>query len=272
MSFTPIIPFSGYSGWSFLTRTMEKQKAAFTASAEIQSVEAYFREKIPGVKSAADLVSDRRLLSVALGAFGLEDDINNKFFIRKVLEEGSLDTDALANKLSDKRYLELTIAFGFGDYETPRTVMSDFADKMLERFESRQFEVAVGEVDSSLRLAMNLERELPALVQKDTSENTKWFSIIGSEPLNSVFRTAFGLPASVSALDIDQQLRIYQDKSEQLFGSADPAAYAEPENLEKLLKTFLLRSQISAVSATTSGSVALQLLTSTAGQSFSMRL
>ena len=41
------------------------------------------------MKSAADLVADRRLLKVALGAFGLEGEIDKKAFIRKVLEEGT---------------------------------------------------------------------------------------------------------------------------------------------------------------------------------------
>ena len=65
MSFTPVIPFSGYSGWKFLEKTGAKQKASFEQSAQMKRDEAYFREKIGSVKTAADLVKDRRLLSVA---------------------------------------------------------------------------------------------------------------------------------------------------------------------------------------------------------------
>ena len=50
---------------------------------------------------------------VALGAFGLQDDLPNRFFIQKVLEGGTLSTDSLANKLSDPRYAALAKAFGF---------------------------------------------------------------------------------------------------------------------------------------------------------------
>jgi hypothetical protein len=61
-------------------------------------------------------VGDRRLLEVALGAFGLDDDIRNRFFIRKVLEEGTTSPSRrFANRLSDKRYLALAETFGFGD-------------------------------------------------------------------------------------------------------------------------------------------------------------
>ncbi len=82
MSFTPVVPVGGYAGWTFLARTREAQKQAFVASASQQRDEAYFRAKIGGISTAEELVADRRLLSVVLGAFGLEADIDNRYFIR----------------------------------------------------------------------------------------------------------------------------------------------------------------------------------------------
>ncbi len=49
MSYTPVIPLSGYAGWKMLGRTMERQQAAFVASASVQRTEEYFREKIGGI-------------------------------------------------------------------------------------------------------------------------------------------------------------------------------------------------------------------------------
>ncbi len=260
MSYTPVVPLSGYAGWTFLNRTIEKQQAAFVASADIQRNEDYFREKIGSIRTPEELVSDRRLLSVALGAFGLDDDIDNKYFIRKVLEEGTLDTDSLANKLADKTYLEFSKAFGFGDYSTPRTVLSDFADEILGRYETLQFERAVGDADETMRLALTVQRELPELAAKETSESTKWYTIIGSTTLSEAFRTALGLPSSVGALDVDQQVGVYQRKAEQVFGSSDPAQFTDADTLDKLVKTYLLRSQLTDTSSVSSGSAALQLL------------
>jgi len=260
MSYTPVVPISGYAGWRFLNRTMEKQQAAFAASADIQRNEEYFREKIGGISTAEELVADRRLLSVALGAFGLDEDIDNKFFIKKVLEEGTLDTESLANKLADKSYLEVSKAFGFGDYSIPRTVLSDFADEILAKYETRQFEKAVGDSDETMRLALTVQRELPDLAAKDTSEATKWYTIIGSSTMSEAFRTALGLPQSVGSLDVDQQVAVYQRKAEQVFGSSDPAQFSDGERLDKLVKSYLLRSQLTDTSSVSSGSVALQLL------------
>lgn len=272
MSYVPVIPVGGYAGWKLLNRTMDTQKAAFTASAEIKRDEQYFRENISKVKTAEELVSDRRLLKVALGAFGLENDINNKYFIRKVLEEGSLDSEDLANKLADKTYLKLSEAFGFGDYSIPRTSLSDFPDEIIAKYQGRQFEVAVGEVNDTFRLALAAERELPELAQKTSSENTKWYSIIGSKSLSSVLRTAMGLPESVASLDVDQQLVVYKNKAEDVFGSPNVSDMSDPAALEKIVRLFLLRSQTSENNTTTNASIALQLLNPASAGSGSLTL
>jgi len=76
MSFTPVIPMTGYAGWAFLSRTLERQQESFVESGTVKRAAEYFRENIGKATTAEALVGDRRLLEVALGAFGLEDDIN----------------------------------------------------------------------------------------------------------------------------------------------------------------------------------------------------
>lgn len=261
MSYTPVIPASGYAGWKLLNRTMEKQKAAFAASADIKRDEDYFRAKIGSITTAEDLVSDRRLLKVALGAFGLDSDIDNKFFIRKVLETAADDKTGLANKLADKTYLKLANAFGFGDNpDAPRTQTSGFADEILTKYETRQFETAVGESDESYRLAMAAQRDLGELVASSSTNNAKWYSVIGSKSLSTVMRTALGLPESVSSLDVDQQLVIYTQKAKSVLGSSDFSTFSDSAVMEKTIRLYLVRSQLETNSTISSGSVALQLL------------
>jgi hypothetical protein len=259
MSFQPVIPFGGYGGWRFLSRTLESQKASFAGRPESQRDAAYFRENIGKVRTAEELVSDRRLLSVALGAFGLQDDINSKFFIKKVLSDGTLDTKALSNRLADKRYAEFSRAFGFGDYATPRTQLSDFADKLLTKYETKQFEIAVGEKSEELRLALNAGGELAKLAGNSQSADGRWFSVMGSPPLRKVFEVALGLPSSFAAIDLDQQLTAFQDKARSQLGDDAIAQFSDPKKVEDLVRLYLLRSE-SASSVVSSGSVALALL------------
>lgn len=261
MSFTPILPFTGYAGWAFLKRTMPQQQEALQATASVVRDEDYFRAKIGSIKTADDLVSDRRLLTVALGAYGLDADIDNRYFIKKVLEEGTLDAGSLANKLSDKQYRAFSSGFGFGDYSVPRTQLSDFADKTIEAYRTRQFEAAVGEQDDSMRLGLNAERELALLSGKTSSNDTKWYTIMGSEPLRQVFEGALGLPSSFSSLDLDQQLSTFKDKALSAFGSSEVSQFSDPDKLDALIKRFLIRTEaMASFTGTSSGQIALTLL------------
>lgn len=262
MSFSPVVPLSGLAGWSFLKRTAIAQKDSFEATPVLRREEAYFRAKIGSVKTAEALVSDRRLLRVALGAFGLDADINNTFFIRKVLEDGTLDTGALANKLANKQYAALSKAFGFGDYSTPRTQLSDFASTILSAYKTRQFEVAVGESQPDLRLALNAERELSDLARKSSSEDTKWYTILGSAPLREVFETAFGLPSSFASVDLDQQLGVLKSRTARLLGEATVSQFGEAGKTEKLIRAFLARAAADAgtIAPGSRSATALQLL------------
>ena len=113
MSFAPIIPTTGLAGFRLLVATEATQRAVFDRQPEIQRDVDYFTEKIGEVKTAADLVADRRLLRVALGAFGMDEEIDKRAFLRKILEEGTEDNDAFANRFVDPRYKKLANAFGF---------------------------------------------------------------------------------------------------------------------------------------------------------------
>lgn len=263
MSYAPIVPIGGYAGWTFLKRTMPAQKAAFEAASTLKRDEDYFRAKIGTIKTADALVADRRLLGVALGAFGLDADINNKFFIKKVLQDGTLNTGALSNKLADKQYQAFSAAFGFGDYTIPRTQLSDFADKILTAYKTRQFETAVGDQNDDMRLAMNAERELATLAKRTISEDAKWFNVMGSAPLRQVFEKAFGLPSSFASIDLDQQLDTFKKKATQFFGDSSIKQFSSTDKVDGLVRQFMVRSDTSAsISPTARGAGALQLLQS----------
>lgn len=260
MGFQPIVPFGGMAGWAFLQRTRAAQQKAFEAAPEIKRDTEYFAKNIGKVETAADLVGDFRLLKVTLGAFGLDDDLPNKAFIQKVLEEGSLDPNSFANRMVDKRYLSLTEAFGF-DLGKPSTQISDFAGEILSKYNTRQFEIAVGAQDTDMRLALSLERDLGVIIGKESTANGRWFSVMGNEPLRKVFETALGLPATLATLDIDQQLEVFRDRAEAVFGNGEVDHFADPDSRIELNRLFLVRSQIAAGSAgMSSGTIALTLL------------
>ena len=261
IGYTPLIPLGGIAGFQLLNETRDRQQAILDNTPQVSREVAYFEENIQKIDTAEELVADRTLLSVALGAFGLQDDIDNRFFIQRVLEDGTLKSDSLANRLSDNRYLELSRAFGFGDFPVPRNKTSFFAAEVTTAYKERSFEVAVGEVNTDFRLALELERDLPALAERDISENAKWLTIMGTTPLRTVFETAFGLPASFGAIDLDQQLETFKEMADRRFGSESVSQFADPEAREELVRNFLAQSQIQSFQQSyTPGQAALTLL------------
>lgn len=259
--FQPVIPTSGLGGWRFLQDTYDSQFKVFTQSVELQRDTDYFRENISSIQTAEDLVADRRLLSVALGAFNLQDDINNKYFIRKILEEGSVNDDALANRFSDPRYKEMSQAFGFGPGEFLKVGEAIFVDAIIQRFETIEFEVAAGEQNESMRFALYAERELELLANEDMSNDAKWFTMMSEPPLRALFETAFNLPSAFGQIDLDQQLGVFKDRAKKQFGSDDLSVFSDPALVQELITKYVVREQLAEFNAGYSSSaIALTLL------------
>jgi len=262
MTFQPIVPISGLTGWTFLQSTLVRQTETYNTKPSLIRDTDYFTQNIKSVDSAEALVSDRRLLRVALGAFGLQDDINSRALIQKVLEEGTIKSEALANRLSDDRYRKLSQAFGFGELTGSRTTWEGFADEINALYRRRSFEVAVGDQDQSMRLALNAKRELAEIAGRDESENTKWFSIMGVQPLRQVFETVLGLPSGFGQLDLDRQLEEFKTRASSQLGLSSLENLTDPEVLDDLVDRFVLRDQISANVSLSNGSIALTILQS----------
>jgi hypothetical protein len=260
MTFQPTVPATGYVGWRFLQATLARQEQAHADSLPVQRATDYFRDKIGSVRTAEDLVADRRLLQVALGAFGLDEDLPNKAFIRKVLAEGTIRDDAFANRLGDKRYTALAREFGFGDLG-PRTGLTSFVTKMINRYESRQFERAVGDVDGNLRLALSLQDGLSDVLSESANPRAQWFAVMGSPPLRRVFETALGLPGSFGSIDLDKQLKGFQTRAKATFGTDDLATISrDPKLMDKTIRLFLIRAEAQSAPTLSGANAALTLL------------
>ncbi|SDX46713.1 Protein of unknown function [Ruegeria halocynthiae] len=252
MTFQPVIPSGGLVGWRFLQRTYDAQLQSYSASGINERESRYFLENIGKVRSAEDLVSDRRLLQVALGAFGLEGDLDNRFFIQKILSDGTQARDALANRLADGRYREFANAFGLGPGDVPRTGSAQAMEEVVSDNLVARFEISVGDADETMRIALYAQHALRDIATQDGTEDRKWFDLMGLPPLRSMMETALGLPNSFAQLDIDKQLEVFKDRLNRATGSSDLAQFTESETLEKLTDTYLARNQIKQIQQVTS--------------------
>lgn len=262
MTFQPIVPLGGLPGWALLNRTLDRQTEVFNQSPVLVRETDYFEQNIGNVRTPEDLVSDRRLLEVALGAFGLGDDINSQALLKRVLEGSTSDNDALVNRLADERYKKMTDAFGFGEPGLPRTRLEGFGREITDLYRRMEFEEAVGVQNESLRLAMNAQREIADLLQNDTSEDVRWFTIMGNPPLRKVFETALGLPSGFGQLDIDRQLETFQEQAKRQLGIDSLSDLESEDETEDFIRRYLLRDQVASFQVQSSNSIALTLLQS----------
>lgn len=260
MSFQPILPSGGYVGWRFLERTIERQQAQHAATPMAQRDEARFREKIGQIDNARALTNDRQLLRVALTAFGLKDDLPNRAFIQRVLESPTSERGSFVNRLADRRYQAMAAAFGFGEAEGPRTREPDFADRVLAQFRDRSFEAAVGEQDSSMRMALALQRDLAEIAQREGSDRAHWLRVLGTPNLRKVFETAFALPSAFGAQGLDRQVEIMQRRSRAAFGESSISQFTDSDKRQALIRRFFIGEQVSQVSTMSRSSTALALL------------
>ncbi|WP_170563596.1 DUF1217 domain-containing protein [Ruegeria atlantica] len=261
MTFQPVIPSGGIVGWRFLQRTYDAQIDSFSSSSVNKRDSEYFLEKIKKVQTAEELVSDRRLLQVALGAFGLESDLDNRYFIQKILSDGTKAQDALSNRLSDKRYRQFSEAFGFGPGEVRKTGLITNMEEIARDSVVSRFEIAVGESDETMRIALYAQHALGELAQKEGSKDTKWFDLMSLPPLRRMMENALGLPSSFGQLNIDKQLEVFKDRLSGLTGSDDLAQFEDKAAIERLTDQFLARSQIAQLeSAISPAQTALILL------------
>ncbi|WP_242494157.1 DUF1217 domain-containing protein [Salipiger sp. IMCC34102] len=258
--FQPILPLTGYVGWTFLQRTLDTQQETFAASPRIERQTDHFRERIADITTAEDLVKDRQLLQVALGAFGLDEDLDNTFFIQKILSEGTESRESLASRLSDDRYRRLSDAFGFGSSLGVRTGDPGFADRMVSQFERQQFERAVGAQDNDMRSALNLGTGLSQIVEKTRTNDGRWFAIMGDPPVRAVMEKALNLPGSLAQIDIDLQLEAFKTSAKKTFGTDQVADLQSDKTQEDLVRLFLVRSEAARVAQANGATVALALV------------
>ncbi len=260
MSFQPIIVGTGLVAWRNLQRTLPQQVSAFENTAQQKRLTEGFAQKASTLTSAEAVVSDRQVLTLALGAYGLQDDLDNRFFVKRILNEGTTDPDALANRMSDSRYERMATDFALDGLSRFVGILPTTAKAISDSYVQQAFSVAVGETQPNLRLALNAESEFERLAALEVSEDAKWFLLMGNPPLRSVVETALGLPNSFGQLDIDKQLDVFKEKSQTTFGANTIDDLAADDLRAKVVDRFLLREQLNQRQSMSAQNIALQLL------------
>lgn len=257
--FRPVIPTSGFGGWNFLQSTYDRQLESHSDSITVKNDRNYMMEKLSNPIKVEDLLDDRRLLRTALQSFDLGGEEWKRGFIDKALTESADPDSTFLARLNNPAYT--AFAEVFKPTNGVITLSPDQLTELSKDFDRESFETAVGEVDNSMRLALNFQSDISSLVGEGSSDNAILYRMLGSVPVRTVLETATGLPTEVRALGLEKQAEILQKRLSSQFGIRDLNDLKDPEVIDKVLSRFQAMETLNqGPSALTPGSTALTLL------------
>jgi Protein of unknown function (DUF1217) len=214
---------STLTSYKLITRDLERSLERKAAEPQIASDTAYFQENITKVESIDEFLGDYRLYSYAMKAYGLEDMTYAKAYMRKVLEEGVSNEESFVNSLSDERFKEFATAFDFESYGSVTTIRTDVTEGVVEKYTRTALESDAGEENEGVRVALYFERMVSSV--------DSYYDILADEALTKFFQVTFGLPETMSSIDVDQQVKLLQ----KVF---DLSALQDPEEVAHLTERF----------------------------------
>ena len=163
----------------------------------VKTATAYYQANIGKVKSVNDLLGNYRLLSYALSAYGLGDQVNNKALVRKVLQQGASSPGALANRLPNVAWKAFAKAFNFSATGAGAPTSPASVTMAVSGFVEQQLEVDEGSTNVGVQLALYFKRIAP------TTSNG--YNVLADKNLLQVAQTIFNLPPTANASLIDKQ-------------------------------------------------------------------
>jgi hypothetical protein len=157
----------------------------------VKTATAYYAANIGSVKSIKDLVGNYRLLSYALTAYGLGDQVNNKALVTKVLEGGVTNSDgsnnpkALANTLANANWAKFAKAFDFLGSGASSVTSSTAVATTEAAYGEQTLETQQGKQDVGVQLALYFQRVAPTIKSA--------YSVLGDKNLLEAFQTIYGV-------------------------------------------------------------------------------
>jgi hypothetical protein len=163
----------------------------------VKTASEYYAANIGKVTSIQDFVGNYRLLSYALDAYGLGDQVNSTALVKQVLEGGVSNPKSLANTLSNPNWAKFAAAFNFAADGASSISTASAIKTTTSAYVEQQLETDEGEQDPGVQLALYFQRVAPT--------ESSGIQIMGDENLLDVVQTIFGLPPETTGTNIDDE-------------------------------------------------------------------
>ncbi len=209
--------------YRLMSRDLDRTLALRAAEAPVALESQNYLERIGEIRSLDEFLADTRVFRFAMTAFGLEEMAFAKAYMRKVLSEGTDNPEAFVYRLNDPRFLEFARTFNFARLGEATTSSESVRQPVVDRYVRQSLEVAAGEENEGVRLALYFQRKAPDV--------TSAYGLLADAALYKVVRTALGLPDELAAAPLEKQAAAIEER-------LDIESLRDPEALERLIVRF----------------------------------
>ena len=220
--------------YRLIAGNLDRSLAMTQAEPPVARETEYYLKTIGGIRGIDDFISDTRVFNYAMRAFGLDDMVHAKAFMRKVLTEGIEDEAAFARRLADDRFLTFALTFDFAARGVETTATNAAQQRVVDRYVRQVIEISAGEDNEGVRLALYFQREAPKVASA--------YSLLADPALWQVVTTLFGFPPEMAAADIDKQAAA-------VLARLDLADLKDPAKLDGLISRFTALWDVTEVAA-----------------------
>ncbi len=189
----------------------------------VKTASDYYTANIGSVTSIQDFVGNYRLLSYALDAYGLGNEVNSTALVTQVLEGGVSNPKSLANTLSNPNWAKFAAAFNFVGAGAASVSTASAVQTTTNDYVEQQLETNQGQQDPGVQLALYFQRVAPTV--------SSAYGIMGDENLLDVVQTIFGLPPETAGTNIDAE-------ASEISQLAPMSTLQDPAKLQQLTERF----------------------------------
>jgi len=214
---------STFTDYMTIANNMRRYQKMTAADPTVAQATQYFQAHIGDIKTIDQFVNNTRIFNYAMTAFGLGDMTYAKSLIKQVLEQGTLNPNALANKLNNPKILALAQTFNFALYGKDTTQTIAATADVVNQYVMQTLETNEGKQNPGVQLALYF--------QQNASKITDGYSILSDKNLLTVAQTTLGISPYTSAENIDQQAATF----DKLINYSD---YRDPTKLQNFLERF----------------------------------
>lgn len=246
-----------FTDYLTIANNLTRYQTMTAADPTVSQATKYFQDNIGQVKTVDQFVNNKRLFTYAMTAFGLSDMTYAKSLIKKVLEQGTTSSSALANKLNNPKILALAKAFNFKLYGADTTQSIAATSDVVNKYVMQKLETNEGNKNAGVQLALYF--------QQNASKITSGYSILADASLLKVVQTTLGISSYTSASNVDRQAAQF----DKLLKYSD---FSDSNKVRRFLERFTAQYDAANPSASASTVVSAVSSSSSTSVSFSVDL